>query len=484
MTLFQKPPHAVTYQEKDAISFIAEVRYAFLETSVEEDENRDEIRMLGVDVLQDLRENLVSSLREIEHESLALSRETREHRKNVLALVYGQSSRNADCLPPPLSKELESLRVTLKETPSIEDGGEIDLLSAQLMKSLDDARRCYDSLSSKTTELGTEWGEKDLVMFKKVLSTRNSNALRGDGMLLHHLKQALPTKSEEELSAHLKHHRSRRANKQRLEVAAREFKKMCQEIENNGMGEVENLRRQFSEKRKMARARTENDLRRKEMHLRVQAMRQERDGHHQARKEEETQNIVSEAGDCFKKEVDRTQRMLEAKQKCMNRRAQQIQQLDAYNNPKGDLAVEVEKLKLRHSNRERTNYRQERMKNKVEARRKAEDEAFRMEEKRLESLLKLAASVPYYKSIMDTSADIHKSTEARKNDVYGGRTGLADFQCGRMNSFTNEKVFADANFRLGSALHEAGVAHSTYARDVIRNAIPRTEARTTGIKPY
>ena len=96
----------------------------------------------------------------------------------------------------------------------------------------------------------------------------------------------------------------------------------------------------------------------------------------------------------------------------------------------------------------------------------------------------LAASVPYYKDIMNKSSDIHKTTEARKQDVYGGRSKLADFQSGRLKSFTNEKVFSNANFRLGHALHEAGVANSAYARDAVRNAIPRVEARTTGIKPF
>ena len=95
-----------------------------------------------------------------------------------------------------------------------------------------------------------------------------------------------------------------------------------------------------------------------------------------------------------------------------------------------------------------------------------------------------SSSVPYYNAVVNKSADVHKSTEARKNDVYNAPPPLADFQCGRLRAFTNERTFADANFRLGNALHEAGVARTTYARDVVRAAIPRTESRTTGIKPF
>ena len=133
-----------------------------------------------------------------------------------------------------------------------------------------------------------------------------------------------------------------------------------------------------------------------------------------------------------------------------------------------------------------TTYRQEQRKEKILAKKKAEDDATKAEERRLERLSALAASVPYYRTIMNTTSDIHRSTEARKHDVYVGRDDLADFQCGlqKLRSFTNEKLFSDSKFRLGNALHEAGVSHTTYARDVIRNAIPRVEERTTGIKPY
>ena len=113
----------------------------------------------------------------------------------------------------------------------------------------------------------------------------------------------------------------------------------------------------------------------------------------------------------------------------------------------------------------------------------AEAEALRAEERRIERLNALASTTPYYEAIMDKSADIHKSTHARKMDIYD-RPKLADFQSGNLKSFTNDRVFADANFRLGNALHEAGLAKTDYARDVIRVAIPRSEARTTHIKPY
>lgn len=129
-------------------------------------------------------------------------------------------------------------------------------------------------------------------------------------------------------------------------------------------------------------------------------------------------------------------------------------------------------------------YRQGKEKEKLTARMKAEQEALRDEEKRLGRLNSIAASVPYYGTIMKANSDILKSTESRKNDIYQGRSELADFQCGNLKSFTNEQLFSDTKFRLGNALHAAGLARTKYARDVVRDVIPRCEERTTGIKPY
>lgn len=190
--------------------------------------------------------------------------------------------------------------------------------------------------------------------------------------------------------------------------------------------------------------------------------------------EKHMQAIAEKAGNDYEKEVKRTQRLLEAKQTIMKHQTQQMKTQEGNNCIKIDFATKIEGLKHQHTNRKRTTYRQERIKSEAMEQKKADEEALRLEEIRLERLNALAASVPYYKSIMDKTSDIHKSTQARKHDV----------QSGKVKNFTNEKLFSDSRFRLGNALHEAGLANSTYARDVVRQAVPRVEATTTGIKPY
>lgn len=296
--------------------------------------------------------------------------------------------------------------------------------------------------------------------------------------MLERLKKILPEKSEQEIIEHIKHRETKKSSKQRAGAAAQDYKVKCQLIENNGLKEVERLREEINARSKSIKASIENDLKRKEMQLRLKAMRLEREEVQKRDAENQVQAIAKKNGDEYEKEINRTQRILTTKQALMKHQTQQMkdQEESCINILRDDFAVEIQSLKQQHANMDRTNYREEQIKNKLMAQQKAESEAMRAEEVRLERLNTLAATVPYYQSIMDKESDIHKSTEARKNDVYGGRSDLADFQSGKMKSFTEAKLFSDSKFRLGNALHEAGVAHSTYARDVVRNAIPRADA--------
>ena len=473
------------------MSLIAEVRSLFSETNRQSTTEGDarQGNTLCAELMLDLRENLTSSLEEFDDRYSDLSTETREHRRNVMLLLSDdQNNGNQHRLPQSLSKAFESLRAMLQKSHSVEDDGEIDLLENELRRDFEDARNAYDSVltqivfQNKTKSYCLD--EKSLAIFQKALSSSNGNP-SSNRILFERLKKEIPGKSEQEMMQnyleYLEFHKTKKANKQKAEAASQEFKKKCQEIENNGLREVERLRNEFDARSKRMRANIDNDLKRKEMYLRLQAMRLEREEVQKTEAEMQLQAIAKN----YEKEANRTKRMLETKQTLMKHQTQQIQESEEsrINNLRGDFAVEIESLKHQHVNRERTNYRQERIKSKIIAHKRVEGEALKVEEIRLERLNALAASVPYYKSIMDKSSDIHKSTEARKNDVYF-RSNLADFQSGKLKSFTNDKIFSDANFRLAHDLHEAGLARSTYARDVIRNAIPRVEARTTGIKPY
>ena len=137
---------------------------------------------------------------------------------------------------------------------------------------------------------------------------------------------------------------------------------------------------------------------------------------------------------------------------------------------------ELDRIERIKANGERVSYRETRLLNKMDEKRKALTEAARAEELKYERLSQLAATVPYWDSILDVQANIHGTTVARENGAYHeDATGLTAFQHGlsKLHSFTNEKVFSDRRFRLGHALHEAGISQTAAARDAVARAAPR-----------
>jgi hypothetical protein len=105
-----------------------------------------------------------------------------------------------------------------------------------------------------------------------------------------------------------------------------------------------------------------------------------------------------------------------------------------------------------------------------------------------ERLKSLAESVPYYESISRLKADIFKTTNAARMQMYQGENMATSdprfsFQHGATISFSDERCFSDFKFKLSHALHEAGLAQSSYSRDMVKQLIPRNPERTTGIEP-
>jgi len=483
-------PAATSFNEIDFLSGIG-VRFQLLgenEQPIREYEAKER-RALCAQLLLDHRKNLNTSLKELNERYSILSKETQEHRREAMLLLSNDRKKNIIQyrMPQSLSNALDSVRALIRtgHHDDDDDDGVIDMLENDL-GDLEDAHSLYKSILNQVKFQSKAkspcWDEKSQLIFKKAVYS--SNASSSSKLLLGRLKNDMPEKSEQEIMRYLEHHKNKQANKQKIEAAARELNRKTQMIENNGLKEVERLRKEIDDRTRRSKANIEIDLKTKEIDLRLRAMRLEREEIQNADADRRRQAAAREVGDVYEKEMHRTQRKLETKQALHQALQTEGLKENCVNELQDDFAVEIQTLKCQQVRRERTTYRQEQIENKRMTKKEADDEAGRAEEVRLERLNALATSVPYYKSIMDKTSDIHKSTEARKNDVYGGRTELADFQCGKLKSFTEDKIFSDSKFRLGNALHEAGLARSTYARDVVRNAIPRAEARTTGIKPY
>jgi polyhydroxyalkanoate synthesis regulator phasin len=144
--------------------------------------------------------------------------------------------------------------------------------------------------------------------------------------------------------------------------------------------------------------------------------------------------------------MQQTIRVLESKDALLKHQAQLAVQKENSMNIKHDLAEEIKSQSQQLKNKNRSLFRQSQIESRIATKKVAEEKAAAEEESRITRLNELATRVPYYDSIMEKQADIHKSTEARKHDVYA-HPKLPDFQSNNLKSFTNEKVFSNPNFR-------------------------------------
>jgi len=250
-----------------------------------------------------------------------------------------------------------------------------------------------------------------------------------------------------------------------------------EQVKKKGIDRVEDLQRRIFEKSRRTTNKAKSEAKQQQLHAQLKLSRLQ-----QQLKQNQQESSSLECKDIDEKVIG-VQRRLEDMQVLAKHHLERLQDHEKEN---AEVLLQEEMIKQRKMsfNRERSTFREEQREQKIIAKQEQESKMMRERELQLERLSALALSCPYQKTITDLQPDIHKSTNARQNDFFRRQSDLADFQRGRQTSFTDEKLFSDTKFRLANSLHEAGINKTIAARDVIRNVIPRTEERTTGIKPY
>jgi hypothetical protein len=296
------------------------------------------------------------------------------------------------------------------------------------------------------------------------------------------LKQGLigeleAAKHEHDMTVHGSTSSSRRMKKAAADTLVRRY----DQIKKKGLGDVERLRNRLLEKSRLSTSKRQNETKQQEIHAQLKLLRLQQ----QLNDTQNQQEALPDSKVEEEKAIGLQQR-LESRQALSKHHLDRVQDHEKENEDVLLHSFEEEMMKQRKMsfNKERSAFREEQRENRLLAQQKEEEKSKREREFQLERLSELAMSCPYQKKIADLQPDIHKSTNARQNDFFRRQSDLADFQLGRHRSFTDEKLFSDPKFRLTNALYEAGINKTIAARDVIRNAIPRTEERTTGIKPY
>lgn len=439
----QMPTQHVNFEQRPGLSQV--LRY--VSRLKEQSTSVGKVNELTATSLSDLRAIIASSLDDIDRMCAVLSDEIVQHKREIMSLPSNDEPVRMQ-LPTSISRALDSLRTLLTEHHA-DDDGEIDGLEQCLREKFERVHTEYKCiLDTESSTAPPCWDEKSQLIFKKL--TTSSNDLRSSSCLLDRLKKELPGKSEREIIEYIECRKVQKANKQRAEAAAGDLKRKCRSLESEGLKEIEKLLDDFNALLKTNSGHIENESKRKELQLRLKAMRIDREVIQKTNADREMQALSKKVGEDCRKELQRANLMLKNKQAIIQHQTQQfaeIQKENCTNELKSNFTVEIESLKRQHSNRQRSIFRETQITNKLLEQKKAEEEASAAEKARLEKLNNLATNVPYYNSIMERSSDIHKTTQARKNDVYGGRSKLADFQCGNLKGFSNERIFSDAKFR-------------------------------------
>lgn len=486
VTLQTKP--ITSFQGQDITSLVAAIRERIQDLTNQHDSN-DRIEKCA-QLLIEMKEKLSCVKEELDKRCTRASLEAKKSRLALSKVSDDDERSKTDALPDKLTHALTSLRTAkLRQLDTIDANGEIDVLEHCLTKEFLDARTKYDDvlveLSQNEYNDESNWDEKSDAIFKSTLSISKTNSDRSV-QLLKRLRKALPQKSEEEITTYLKCHETKKKLNRQKQIAIDEYDTKRTELIKQGLKDIASLRVELEKQYSCMKEQVKNSQKNQEFRLRLKLLRKHREEMQQEEVSRQYHEQAKEAYDKHEKETSLLQRQLQTKQAIWKSHSDKMfeKEEERHDVFQQFYKKEVSRITNNRANEERTMHRQDQHNIKLLSQQKAASEATKAEERRLQRLSALAASVPYYRNIVTTSSDIYKTTEARKNDVYAGRGELADFQSGKFKSFTEERVFSDSKFRLGNALHEAGVANTTYARDVIRRMIPRREEHTTGIKPY
>lgn len=273
----------------------------------------------------------------------------------------------------------------------------------------------------------------------------------------------------------------------RVKNAAREtLQRKRDEIEKEGLKEVECLRKRMIERSNISANRAITEARQNELQATLKLMRLQQQQQKESSKKQRQQEILSNHCRAAEDKLLSMKQRALSKHRLSEHHLQQVYDRDKENSTALLHTFEEEMMKQRNTrlHKERTTFREAQRELKMLAQKEAEEMQEREREINKVKLMRLAASCPYQEKILDLESDVLKTTKARQNDFYRRQNDLADFQRGTLRSFSDERCFSDNKYRLAHALHEAGINNTVAARDTVRSVIPRKEERTTGIRPY
>jgi hypothetical protein len=405
------------------------------------------------------------------------NREAKEARIAVMKAMRGDEENRSGELPDELEEAFE--KAGLKENV------EMELVKEEIMMKLREVKAEWKKSIEELTEGGSGGeeggrlgGDFQTTFEKIVLQWERKSKQGGMKKLMERLKLELPGVSSQKLNLRLSQYNSTRMTKQKREDATTNYTRKVRQVVEWGAKTIEATKVGLVKKMEQEAVALVNSIVREDQLARLKVLREEREAarrvEEQQRKIEEEEAKLVELAEAEKKadEHDKAKKLVEEYKLQLEKQKQDMEERQRLM----DEELERERGDRMEKNGERVVYReilnQERLRqveHEVQLKKIAEKE-------KNERLSALAATVPYYENILNAKADLDKTTVARENDFWEeDRSGLTDFQhgVGKLRSFTNEKVFSDVRFRLGTALRAAGIAQTAASRAVVAKMVPR-----------
>jgi hypothetical protein len=359
---------------------------------------------------------------------------------------------------------------------------EINILQNELRTQLEELRIEESIISNTNCIASNDWDNESHSIFVNIIKQRRSKALAIDRLVLE-----LPQKTKADIVNHWNWWEKRIFTKDKQKSSTNTLRKKKQIIVEAGLRSIESLRQSVSMKLDQSLHNAAYDVLKESQRKRLELLRDLREN-----AEREALHKI-DANTALALELEHRKQQQE-----VERRAAELKALTLYREEREKKLEEAQKCvidELKKASieserklpilKQRTTYRERLRLQKIEERKLELMFQFEREQERIERLHKIAHSVPYYQKIKECKANIHKTTCARKYDLYEkDDSGLADFQSNKMQNFSNEKLFSNIRFKLADALFSSGVANTTYAQSIVKAMVPREPERTTGIEPF
>ena len=327
-----------------------------------------------------------------------------------------------------------------------------------------------------------EWADQDHMTFVKIYR-HAQQAGTSRKILMEKLFIQFPNRSAASINLYEIWYRSCRAISAKRKKCSLDYDNARQQLLMQARQQLDIFRKDRKETIEKEKKQVRHEDARKLLHTQLEILRAAKEElNKQLQLESEEKYVQAQRDDEIKKDEfrkiqDWKRTQVDSFQKAREqiKEAQRLQEEERAAKMKEELRLAIESNKGRVEDREKIRIEKEHEKKRNELKKLEMEQA-----RKMDLLLKLAAEVPYWDAIQNAESNLDHITCAVKAQEYLGFQEEARGHK-RSTGYADRSIIRDARFRLASALRDAGVASSHYAKQAVQRMNPRPELAIHGI---